>query len=228
MSRFVCATCDVEWVADDVLPPPHVPWEEWNNFQEDRLEEISARDTRDISFFWLTLSPWFDMLHIVINLIHQGVPICDISTTLLKVGRLDNVLEKHRVEMKGIIRSPHGYQIFGAIVLRIHTENTEIGQDTMIHIIDTEPTNNNEFLSSSPTYIPCLPLQRGERGLLLASLDPSHCLPGAIMPIETSLSRSARLWNYGFDNRRTHPWSPCDISFLRTRSFVVVDESISA
>ena len=168
------------------------------------------------------------MLHIVINLIHQGVPICDISTTLLKVGRLDNVLEKHRVEMKGIIRSPHGYQIFGAIVLRIHTENTEIGQDTMIHIIDTEPTNNNEFLSSSPTYVPCLPPQRGERGLLLASLDPSHCLPGAIMPIETSLSRSARLWNYGFDNRRTHPWSPCDISFLRTRSFVVVDESFSA
>lgn len=91
-------------------------------FQEDRLEKISARDTRDISFFWLTLSPWFDMLHIVINLIHQGVPICDISTTLLKVGRLDNVLEKHRVEMKGIIRSPHGYQVFGAIVLRIHRE----------------------------------------------------------------------------------------------------------
>jgi hypothetical protein len=65
------------------------------------------------------------MLHVVIYLIHQGVPISDIPATLLKVRRLDNVLEKHRVEMKGIIRAPHRYQILRTIILRQSDEKVK-------------------------------------------------------------------------------------------------------
>ncbi len=65
------------------------------------------------------------MLHVVIYLIYQGVPISDIPATLLKVRRLDNVLEKHRVEMKGIIRAPHRYQILRTIILRQSDEKVK-------------------------------------------------------------------------------------------------------
>lgn len=112
------------------------------------------------------------MLHVVVYLIHQGVPIRDIPATLLKVRRLNNVLEKHRVEMKGIIRAPHGYQILRTIIL---------GQsDEKVKSIDKE--------TNKITNLPFLPQQRGEKAPPLVSRDLSHCLLGAIVLIGTSSS----------------------------------------
>jgi hypothetical protein len=64
-----------------------------------------------------TYRPRFQLLDLIIDFIYQGIPIEYFSTTLLKVRRLDYVLQQHGIELERIIRSPKRQQILGSIVL---------------------------------------------------------------------------------------------------------------
>jgi hypothetical protein len=65
---------------------------------------------------------------LIVNLIDQHVPIGNVPTTLLKVGRLDNVLQQHRIEVKGIIGAPKWNHTLGSIVLEEQTVQNSKGQ----------------------------------------------------------------------------------------------------
>ena len=43
------------------------------------------------------------MLHLIINLVHQHIPISQFLTTLLKVRTLRNILQEHGMDVKCII-----------------------------------------------------------------------------------------------------------------------------
>lgn len=66
------------------------------------------------------------MFDLIVNFIHQSVPISNVSTALLKVGRVDNVLQQHGIKMKGIIRTPHRHQVLRAVVLKVLKNNIKI------------------------------------------------------------------------------------------------------
>lgn len=48
------------------------------------------------------------MLHLIINLIHQHIPIGQLLATFLKIRTLGNTLQQHRMDVKGAIRTDQG------------------------------------------------------------------------------------------------------------------------
>jgi hypothetical protein len=57
------------------------------------------------------------MLDLIVNFINQGVPIGQVTTTLLKIRRFDQTFQQHRRKMKAVIRTPQGQQISSTNIL---------------------------------------------------------------------------------------------------------------
>lgn len=124
------------------------------------------------------------MLHIVIYLIHQSIPVLNITTAFLKVGRLDNVLKQHRIEMKRVVGPPQGQQVLGSIVLGSKGGETSVRTTTQNLILSTHWRPLMDLL--------CLLPLPNERALPLAVRALSHFPLASTMPISTFLGSAMR------------------------------------
>lgn len=57
------------------------------------------------------------MLHLIINLIHQRIPIRQLLATLLKVRTFRNVLKEHRMDVERVVRTGEGDDALQVAVL---------------------------------------------------------------------------------------------------------------